>query len=175
MTSILKKVELLANIAIIIVAILLASVLIKSYLWTPNSIANNSRTATASQQIEIGEKINLSGIDWQKNGKTLLFALSTTCHFCTESAPFYQRLAKEHGDTQLVVLVPQSVDEGRQYLKKLGVTIDDVRQIPPNSLEVHGTPALLLVNSKGIVENLWLGKLQADQENEVFSRLKETP
>lgn len=176
MIGILKKVELLANIAIIIVAILLASILIKSYLWRSNPVQSNSRAAMASQQqIEIGEKINLPDIDWQKNGKTLLLAVSTTCHFCTESGPFYQHIVKEHGDTQLVALVPQQVDEGRQYLKKLGVEIDQIRQIQFNSLGVQGTPTLLLINSEGVVENLWLGRLRGDQETEVLSELKKAP
>jgi hypothetical protein len=38
-----------------------------------------------------------------------LLALSTTCHFCTQSGPFYQRVVKEHGDAQLVVLVLQAI------------------------------------------------------------------
>lgn len=173
MTYILKKIELLANISIIVVAILLSTILVKSYLWKSNLPPGNSRTATASQpQIEIGKEINLPDVDWRKNGKTLLLALSTTCHFCTESGPFYQRIVKEHGVTQLVVLIPQQIDEGHQYLKKLGVEIEQVRQVSTDAIGLSGTPTLILVDSKGAVINSWVGKLPPSEEAEVLLKLE---
>jgi hypothetical protein len=95
MTVILKRIELLANTAIIIIAVLLASVLIKNYLWQSNSLQSSSKAPTTlGQDTVAGQKINLTDIDWQKNRQTLLLILSTKCRFCTESAPFYQQLVK---------------------------------------------------------------------------------
>lgn len=104
-TSIFKKVELIANGSIIIVAVLLSVVLVKSYLFT-NSSPPNTNLETNNNEIHVGQVVALPDVDWTKNGRTLLLALSTTCHFCTQSSPFYQRLVKEHGDTQLIALVP---------------------------------------------------------------------
>lgn len=176
MTNISKKVELVADIAIIIVAILLISVLIKNYLLPSNPRQSNSRIATVSQrQVETGGKINLADVDWQKNGQTLLLALSTTCHFCSESAPFYQKLMKERGgNTRLIAVLPQSINDGRDYLDRLGVSVDDIKQAPLSSIGVGATPTLILVNSNGVVGDLWVGQLPNTEEAKIINKVRQT-
>src|SRR5437762_1101595 len=123
------RIELPATLSIIAVAALLCVVLVNSYIM-PVPVQNPAIAhAETRKAIKRGDPVTLSGIDWQKNGRTLLLALSTNCHFCTQSGPFYQRVVREHGDTQLVALVPQAAEEGQAYLRRLGVDIDDVRQI----------------------------------------------
>ena len=93
---------------------------------------------------------------------------------CTESAPFYQQLVKEtsaRSDIKLVALLPQTVDEGKQYLKEIGVDIADVRQVTPNEVNVGGTPTLILVNNDGVASEVWAGKLPPDTESQVLSKL----
>lgn len=60
---------------------------------------------------------------------------------------------------KLLALLPQSVMEGKQYLEKLGVPVDDLRQVQLQSIGVTGTPTLLLVDSTGTVVDVWAGKL----------------
>jgi len=166
------KIELTANLSIIAVAVLLCIVLVKSYI-IPTPVQNSPAAPTeARNATKRGAPITLPGVDWQKNGKTLLLALSTTCHFCTQSSPFYQRVVKERGDTQLIVLVPEAADEGQAYLKNLGVSIDDVRQVSLGGMGLSGTPTLILVDDAGAVSDVWVGALTADKENEVISRLR---
>lgn len=165
LTNMFRKIELLANVAIVLIAILIGGVFVKNYFL------NNSETAS---QIKVGTKVSLPEVDWAKNNQTLLLVLSNNCHFCTESAPFYQRLVQETSkskNAQLIAVMPQEVSEGKHYLNDLGVSISDVRQIPLDSLKVKGTPTLLLIDNKGIVADLWAGKLSADKESEVLDRL----
>jgi hypothetical protein len=167
-----EKAELAANIAIVAVAILLSAILVKTYLLpkasqdsTPNSSAGGTKK---------GHPVNLADINWQKNGKTLLLTLSSACHFCTESAPFYQRLVKDSG-VRLVVVMPQTVAEGRAYLDRLGISIGEVRQMPLDSIGVNGTPTLLLVDGEGYVSGEWIGKLSPEKEADVLKKVqKET-
>lgn len=165
-----KKIELLANVAIIVVALALAAVLTRQYLWP----GPEPKTAPAQSAIRPGTKITLPGAAWEGNGRTLLLVLQKGCGFCTTSAPFYQRLVKEaagRGDVRLVAVLPQGEDEGREYLKGLGVEIDDVRQASPSALGARGTPTLILVDSAGLVTDSWVGKLPPDREAEVLRRL----
>jgi hypothetical protein len=127
MGSLSKKIELSANIASIVVAALLRVVLAKSYLLPTDAQKSSGEAAEMRRGLERGDVVAVPGIDWRKNGKTLLLALSTTSHFCTQSAPFYQRVVKECGDAQLVALLPQAVGEGRAYLEQLGVLVADVK------------------------------------------------
>src|SRR6185503_8682986 len=86
-----KRIELLSNIGIIVVAILLGIVLVNRYLLPPSP----KPEAVEGGLIKPGTKLALPNVDWGKSDRTLLLMLSTNCRFCTESAPFYQRLALE--------------------------------------------------------------------------------
>jgi hypothetical protein len=162
-----KRTEFLANIAIIILALIIGGAFAKRYLF--------SNVKTERAEIRAGEKVSLEGIDWVKNERTLLLALQSDCRFCSESAPFYRRLTQELGEpraVRLIAVLPQQVDDGQKYLNELDVTVDEVKQVSFESLKVGGTPTLILVDSAGVVERVWLGKLSFTQEAEVLSRLK---
>jgi thioredoxin-related protein len=119
----------------------------------------------------VGKELPLSGVDWSKNERTLILALSSTCRFCTMSAPFYQRLASERKNVRLIAVLPQPEAESQKYLSDLGVSVDEVRRVSMRSLGVRGTPTLILVDGAGVVTGEWRGKLAENQEHEVLSRL----
>jgi thiol-disulfide isomerase/thioredoxin len=177
-----KGTQVAANVAIIVAATLLSAVLIKSYIiakpgspdgptQASNAIVGATRPAV-DVQIQPGTKISLSGVDWAKNGRTLLLAVSDKCHFCSESAPFYQRLASRHGKIRLVAILPQPVDEGKKYLDGLNVSVDEIRQAPLTLLGIRGTPTLILVDNSGAVIQAWRGKLTTDKEAEVVASVQ---
>jgi hypothetical protein len=169
--GIFKKTELLANIAIIVVALLLGVVLVKRYLLPGNEPAP---TRNLDPRIPVGTKATLTGVDWAKNGQTLLLVLSRDCRYCTESAPFYQRLTREtagRANVHLIALFPQEVEEAKKYLDNLGVSINEIRQAAPGSTGAGGTPTLILVDANGIVKNSWVGKLSAPEESEILNQL----
>ena len=163
MKNIARTIEVIANVAIICVAISLGVVLIsrtiRSYRETVSEPVN---TATVKDA-----RIQLPGVDWSKNEKTLVMAISSTCRFCTESAAFYRDIrARTHVHT--VAVLPQSVNDGRNYLSNLGVQVDEVLQAPLSSINVSGTPTLMLISHDGTVLRRWIGKLPPDLEKEVL-------
>ena len=179
-----KKLEVLANIAIIITSLVLCAVLARKHLFSftkqgivAASTAPRSPFAnTPSKQLmQRGKKISLPGIDWTKSDRTLLLALSTTCHFCTESAPFYQNLqSHKPANLRLIAVFPQSVEDSESYLEKLGVVVSEVVQAQLNSLNVSGTPTLILIDKEGIVQNSWVGKLSNDEAEKVINQINGT-
>ena len=162
-----KKIELVANMAIIVVACLLGTVLVKNYLVTKRT----EQTSKSDSQPVNSPNVSALDIDWRQSKQTLLLAVSSTCHFCTESAPFYKQVAMGRGRTRLIAVLPQPVDEGRRYLEQLGVTVDEIRQAPLSSINVRGTPTLMLVNSDGVVIKTWIGMLAAEQQEEVLNKM----
>jgi len=171
MRSQINKIELLANVAIIVVALLLGVVLLRSLFLSRPRGQPQPPTST----IQPGTQLSLPGIDWKANGRTLVMGLSTQCHFCTESAQFYQRVAQERSkipDLRLVAVFPQSVPEGEHYLKNLGVGVDGVKEVKLDSLGLRGTPTLILTNQQGGVIESWFGKLSPSQEQELLERLR---
>jgi hypothetical protein len=170
--SLTQRLEFLANIAIIVAATLLCVVLVKSYL-----LPDRSKDGPRDLRVPAGTKVSLLGVDWSGNKQTLLVVLQKGCHFCSESAPFYQRLIREtakHGNIHLVAVLPQVTDDSRRYLDELGVAIADIKQAELDTVGVSGTPTLILVNNQGIVINSWVGKLNADNEADVLRRLQES-
>jgi hypothetical protein len=166
MNNLNKRIELLANVAIIVVALLIAGVLVKRYLLP------QAESPQARARIQPGTKLSVPGVEWGKNERTLLLVLSTSCHFCTESSPFYQRLAREKakkGGVGLVAVLPQSVGESQKYLNDLGVSVDDIKQAGLDAVHVRGTPTLIMADRTGAVVESWVGKLQAEAEGEVLN------
>ena len=179
-----KKLEVLANIAVVIASVVLCTVLAKNYLFSPNKQSAVAATAPPVSQvaspsrkrsIEPGTKVSLPGIDWSKSNRTVVLALSTGCHFCSESAPFYQKLQQQNpNNVRLVAVLPQSVEDGRNYLIKLGVSLNDIVQAPLASVGVSGTPTLLLINHDGVVTDSWVGKLSDNDAAQVINRINQS-
>ena len=108
-TSRSNRLQDLANLTTILVSLLLSAVLIKVFLLPQSVPGPGLAQARAGKNI----KQSLPGVDWAKNKRTLVLAISTQCHFCTESAPFFQRIQKERPkDLKMVAVLPP--DGGRR-------------------------------------------------------------
>ena len=168
MSKLSQKIELTANILIIIVAVLLVGVIVQRYFFAKPDPSQQARVEPT-----IGKQINLADENWASQPKTLILALQTTCHFCNESAPFYKRLIEnaKGKNIKLVAVFPQSVEEATIHLNQLGLTGMEVKQAPISALDASGTPTLILTNDKGEVVNYWVGKLPADKEMEVINQV----
>lgn len=166
MNNLTKRIELLVNVVIIIVAVLIGGVLVNRYLLP------QAPSPEAQARIQPGTKLSVPGVEWGKNERTLLLVLSTSCRFCTESSPFYQRLAQEKtekGGVGLVAVLPQSVVESQKYLNGLGVSVDDIKQAGLDAVQVWGTPTLIMADRTGAVVESWVGKLPAEKEVELLN------
>jgi hypothetical protein len=162
-----KTLEVLANITIVIAAVMIVSFIVKKNVQKPELPAKIMNLA--------GAKISLPGVDWGEKEQTVVIALRKDCHFCTESAPFYRRLLDDEGirnKTRIIAVSPDSMQESLKYLEELKMPVNNLVQAPLSSVQVSGTPTLLLVSSQGEVKNAWVGKLPPEKENEVFSALQ---
>jgi hypothetical protein len=165
--------EIAANLATVVAAVLVSIVLLKVFIF-PRPVTRGTR-----EDVEQTQKVNLKsvlpGVDWNKNGRTLVMAISTQCHFCTESLPLFQRITNDSGPhIKTLALLPQIKADAEEYLRKGGVRVDDIRQVTLSSIGVEGTPTLLLVDAAGKVTNVWYGKLSSDQENDLLAELKKS-
>jgi thiol-disulfide isomerase/thioredoxin len=173
-----KGIELCANVGITVVTLLISYTLIRGYLFRP-APTPEGRPATAgappSMALSAGAKISIPGVDFASSDQTLLFVISTGCKFCKESAPFYQRIVQESQSIKslrLVAVFPQGKSAGEKYLSDMGIAIREVKQSEPESVGARGFPTLILVDNKGAVKKTWVGKLPAEKEAEVVSRMK---
>jgi len=162
-----RKLEISANILIVAVALLFGYVLFQK------AFLNNSQTKAPSFELTAGTKIALQDVDFQANGKTLLLALQKGCTYCSASMPFYKTLmekAPEKG-VKFVGVLPDAHEEALGYLKEHGVILPEIRQAELDSVNVRGTPTLILIDQNGDVLHSWVGKLSPERESEVISQL----
>ena len=162
-----KKLTIAANVAIIFVAVIVAITYAKSWKQSQSSNVEsvNSR-ALIGKQFPIAQS-------WGTYRKTVVLALSVGCPYCSASAPFYQRLTAYAASHQVnvVALLPQSKEEGSQYLQQLKLNIPVVGDVDFQQINVSGTPTLFLVDGKGLVQEVWRGQLHENGEDKVLSTL----
>ena len=179
--SLFRSVEIAANFATLVVAVLLSVVILRNHVVTapaPQPAPARPNTMEFQQPVTAGTDLGkrLPGVSWEKNGRTLVLALSTHCHFCTESTPFFRRVRKSLGkDVMLIGVLPEPVAEAESYLKREGVQLDELRQVTLSQMGVAGTPTMLLVNRRGIVVQAWVGKLDPDKQREFFKTMLSVP
>ncbi len=176
MNNLFKRVHIIANIAIIAVSILLGYVIIKYFILNPPNSNRSVRQSNAS--IKVGTKLSLPEVDWQKNGRTVLLFLSPTCHYCSESGPFYSKLSEvllTQKSASLVALFPKDVNEGPSYLHNLGVSVNEVKQVAFDTLGVKGTPTIIIADKGGEVVGVWFGKLSSAEEEGILKQLQTAP
>ena len=163
-----KRLESVTNIAILIAAVIASAVLVRNYLLSGPG-------PDLPPQIGVGEKFPLADVDWKANGTTLVLALAPGCDSCSESAPFYRRLTGELAAQRIhmTAVLPESVEDSREYLRRLKVEVGDVRQGSFESLKIRGTPTLILIDAQGVVRNVWLGRFPPDREQQVIDTIRE--
>ncbi len=163
-----QKIEVAANVLIVVVAMLIVGVLIEKYF-----IAAPGQNQQARITPTVGKLVNLPGEEFTAREKTIVLALQTTCQFCNESVPFYKRLIEEvkGKNINIIAVFPQSVEEGSAHLSQLGMVGMEVKQAPVSVLETSGTPTLIITDQEGRVINYWVGKLTSDKEMEVIQEI----
>lgn len=170
-----QALEIAANFATFIVALLLTVVLVRNYLLpSPAAPSENAHFVNPAGLLTAGSDMSkrIPAVNWHANGRTLILVLSTRCHFCTESAPFFRRLKERAGNgVKFLAVLPQPVAESERYLSGEGLHFDEVLQEPIGKTGAVGTPTMLLANQDGIVRRTWVGKLTPDKQTEALKTI----
>lgn len=164
--------DMVANIAIIIVCAIAAFILIR------NNFFNQPQAGQRPPAAEVGETLDAvrpavpAGTE-----SALVVALAPNCHFCTESMPFYKRLLEQRDQkaskTRVIAAVAreEAKAEEQQKLDSAGVKPDDLVVLDFQGLKVPGTPTILHVDNEGKVLGVWVGKQDSSGEEEILEAL----
>ena len=119
--------------------------------------------------------MGLVGVDWSRANRTLVLALSTRCHFCTESSEFYRRLtpAAISAGIPVVAVFPQPVEEAQEHWEAQKLPLYGLKFVQAKQLPVSGTPTIILVDRSGTVIRTWAGKQQASGEADIIHNLQQ--
>ena len=103
--------------------------------------------------------------------KQVVVALSTQCHFCTESVGFYGRMIKAASQKGLpVVLLFRKSEATRdvdRYVQENGLGYASAIPVDFSNVGIDGTPTLIFYRSKADAQ-LFAGKLSTQDEDRVW-------
>lgn len=166
------KLETVANWIIVITGVTVTA------LFASRLIAEHQQPTRPPQGYQIGEKVIAaeSPVDFSKAPQTLVLFLSSQCHFCTESVPFYHDLlkAREAAGSQQTRMVAISVEDSptlQGYLKQHELAFDEVVSVPREKIKMRGTPTLVLLDQSGTVKGVWNGYLTSVQRRSEVIKL----
>jgi hypothetical protein len=168
-----RRLETIANLSIIVATLFFCATIAKER-WFPTPVTNLGPAASTESSLK-GTQLQISGIRWDQADKTLVMALSTQCHFCQESAPFYKELtsspAVKAKRVVIVTVFPQQQGEAESFVKGNQMHADEVLSMPLQGLGTSSTPTLLLVDRTGKIERLWIGVLSRSQQKDLLVEL----
>jgi hypothetical protein len=159
-----KRLETVANVAVVIAAVVLV-LFLGHQEWLRYHSPQN-----ASARALVGRTVHLPGVQFPPRSKTLIVAITTNCHFCRDSEPFYKELAGKSA-SRMVAVLPQPQSEAEQYVHQAIAPGVQVVSTSLDSLGVSATPTLLLLDDSGRVEKAWVGKLDGPGQQQVQSLL----
>ena len=84
--------------------------------------------------------------------------------------PFYATLAQ---DRIIALALGEDVETNQKYLSSHELRPARVLSAQDVGVSAVGTPTLILVDGRGVVQNAWRGKLPAHLEREVRTQLQE--
>lgn len=117
----------------------------------------------------VGDQVStIPGVNITAASHTLLLFVRSTCRYCVASADFYKKLLAQAPRVPVVALSFESEPSLLSYLDRFDLHPDRVLVVPPGSLRLSATPALLLVSRTGRVERTWLGQQPPDKEAEIL-------
>lgn len=106
-----KLLEKCANIAVIVGVAAFLFVIVRGEF--------NKNKQSAPPRALVGKSITLPGTQLNPQHNSLLVAISTQCHFCKDSLPFYKTLTeKAQGKLDVIAVFPQPVAEAQSFLQQ---------------------------------------------------------
>ena len=163
------------NIAILIVC---AVALFLGIPRLPDAYHSIVALFTGPNQVSQGDHYDqLKAVLPAGTSRALVVAVSPTCHFCNESMPFYKQLLEQRNQksspVKFIAAVPSDEvkAEEAQKFATAGATPDGLVKLDFAAVKVPGTPTLMLVDNRGKVLGVWVGKLEERRQKEVLAAL----
>jgi len=162
-----QSLEIATNLALLIVALSILSVIVTGYY--------KGRVAHARLQagLQKGDLLPpVPSVDYQLAEHTLLLVVNTHCEYCRQSLPFYKeiydKVAQKPNGTQVVAIFPNPPAEVDQYSRINNLDFHSVPAVKLAELGVSATPTIFLLGRDGRIQDFWIGALSAPNQQEVL-------
>lgn len=168
-TKLKSYLEVATNVAVLMASLVVLSVYGLSYL------AGKPKTVL-TVGLQKGQTVRaLPQHDFGSSSQTLIIAMNTECHFCTESVPFYNQVIETQQaldkPTRVIAIFPNTEEEVKRYTHQQRLKADTISGVNLSALNLSATPTVILVDSGGRVLDFWIGKLAENAEQQIIKSL----
>lgn len=158
-----KVLNMAANVFLVAASGLLGTAAWYRYFHVPPTNASKSAGAVPFRPGDRAPQIR--GIDYASAQRSLVIFLSTTCHYCEASAPFYNKLHAvaegTNGKWKFFTVFSQPGEQVQAFKARLNLAAYVLPGVEFRSFGVHSTPTAILVGKTGVVDRVWLGTSEA--------------
>lgn len=117
----------------------------------------------------------IEGVSYHQANRTLLIVMNTDSQHCIDSVAFYNRLLdaqrRVESPVSIFALFPNPEQDVKRFINESKLQSFTVSGADVAKLKLTATPALVLVDREGRVEDFWSGKLTPETEQEVLDRI----
>jgi thioredoxin-related protein len=106
-----------------------------------------------------GERIQAAASVASGSDRSLILAVSSTCHFCKESMQTYKQVtaAAHAAGARIVAISSEPTITNRAFLASNGVFVDSVLTTEESGFRVPTVPSMILMRKDGSVIDSWTG------------------
>jgi hypothetical protein len=159
--------EAISNALTIITCLAVCGVVLPRYISKPRVEPSHLPSGSAAPPI--------SSLSYTAVQRTVVIAVSSTCEFCGDSAPYFREIADiadSRTDLQVVVAGVEAPDRLAEYVRQNHLGSVAIATVARGSPLVRFTPTVVVVDASATIRGSWLGRLDENKTREVLNTLR---
>lgn len=120
----------------------------------------------------VGDHVDIDPAAYGSSPLSLILFARSTCPACQRSSDFHKQIiaaGKTHGVPAVLVTPSTDANAERLYAEGLGIATSQVFQALPGSIKLRSVPALMLVDTSGLIQHVWFGAPDADTQTTILA------
>lgn len=108
-----------------------------------------------------------------ESGPLVVLALRRGCPYCERNAALYRQIVATRHDlrTRIVAVTPEPVTTSTEYLRSLGLSVDEVYQQDLPGIGVKVTPTIFRVEADDKISWIWFGEQDIQKYDAIVAKL----
>lgn len=119
-----------------------------------------------------GDHVDIDTAAYASSPLSLILFARSSCPACQRSADFHKQVVaagKTHGFPTVLVTPSTDADAERVYAEGLGIPGVQIYQAAPGSIKLRAVPALMVVDTSGLIRHVWFGAPDAATQTTILA------
>ena len=107
-----------------------------------------------------GDHVDIDAAAYSSSPVSLILFARSTCPACQRSSDFHKQVVtagQTRGVPTVLVTPSTDADAERVYAESLGIAAARVYRALPGSIKLRAVPALMVVDTSGLIRHVWFG------------------